>query len=112
MAVILRNEAYIGKAAYLKTMSSGKRTRHNRTGRQKAGAVRRLTSRTARAREEWIELTTWLVWRLHGPLRWCVVDCDLLDLKLHRVGALTCDLDGLERTGVAQHHVAHFLGPA
>ena len=56
VAVILRNEAYIGKAAYLKTMSSGKRTRHNRTGRQKAGAVRRLTSRTARAREEWIEL--------------------------------------------------------
>ena len=56
VAVILRNEAYVGKAAYLKTMSSGKRTRHNRTGRQKAGAVRRLTSRTARAREEWIEL--------------------------------------------------------
>ena len=52
VAVILRNEAYIGKAAYLKTMSSGKRTRHNRTGRQKAGAVRRLTSRTARARED------------------------------------------------------------
>ena len=34
-------------------------------------------------------ITTWLVWLLHGPLRWCVVDCDLLDLKLHRVGALT-----------------------
>ena len=56
VAVILRNEAYIGKAAYLKSMSSGKRTRHNRTGRQKGGAVRRLIGRTARAREEWIEL--------------------------------------------------------
>ena len=33
VAVILRNEAYIGKAAYLKTMSAGKRTRHNRTKR-------------------------------------------------------------------------------
>ena len=56
VAVILRNEAYIGKAAYLKSMSSGKRARHNRTGRQKGGAVRRLVGRTARAREEWIEL--------------------------------------------------------
>ena len=56
VAVILRNEAYIGKAAYLKSMSSGKRARHNRTGRQKGGAVRRLIGRTARAREEWIEL--------------------------------------------------------
>ena len=56
VSVILRNEAYIGKAAYLKSMSSGKRARHNRTGRQKGGAVRRLIGRTARAREEWIEL--------------------------------------------------------
>ena len=56
VAVILRNEAYVGKAAYLKTMNSGKRVRHNRTGRHKAGAVRRLTGRTARARGEWIEL--------------------------------------------------------
>ena len=32
VAVILRNEAYIGKAAYLKTTSTGKRTRPNRTG--------------------------------------------------------------------------------
>ena len=56
VAVILRNEAHVGKAAYLKTMNSGKRVRHNRTGRHKAGAVRRLTGRRARAREEWIEL--------------------------------------------------------
>ena len=56
VSVILRNEAYIGKGAYLKSMSSGKRARHNRTGRQKGGAVRRLIGRTARAREEWIEL--------------------------------------------------------
>ena len=56
VAVILRNEAYVGKAAYLKTMNSGKRVRHNRTGRHKAGAVRRLTGRRARARGEWIEL--------------------------------------------------------
>ena len=56
VSVILRNEAYVGKAAYLKTMSSGKRIRHNRIGRQNGGAVRRLTGRTARARGEWIEL--------------------------------------------------------
>ncbi len=53
---ILRNEAYIGKAAYQKTMTSEKRVRHNRTGRSKNGAVRRLYSRTARPREEWITL--------------------------------------------------------
>ena len=57
VAVILRNEAYIGKAAYLKTTSTGKRTRPNRTGRLHAGAVRRLVGRTTRPREEWIELT-------------------------------------------------------
>ena len=57
VAVILRNEAYIGKAAYMKTTSTGRRTRLNRTGRQRAGAVRRLVGRTARPREEWIELT-------------------------------------------------------
>ena len=56
VAVILRNEAYIGKAAYMKTMGSGQRVRHNRTGRQKGGAVRRLTGRVARPREDWIEL--------------------------------------------------------
>ena len=55
-SVILRNEAYIGKAAYLKTMGSGRRTRRNRTGRQKGGAVRHLTGRVARPREDWIEL--------------------------------------------------------
>ncbi len=51
VAVILRNEACIGKAACLKTMGSGQRVRHNRTGRQKGGAVRRLTGRVARPRE-------------------------------------------------------------
>ena len=56
VAVILRNEAYIGKAAYLKTTGSGQRVRHNRTGRQKGGAVRRLTGRVTRPREDWIEL--------------------------------------------------------
>ena len=56
-AVILRNEAYIGKAAYLKTTSTGRRARRNRTGRRQAGAVRRLVGRTTRPREEWIELT-------------------------------------------------------
>ncbi len=56
VAVILRNEAYIGKAAYLKTASTGQRARPNRIGRQRAGAVRRLVGRTVRPREEWIEL--------------------------------------------------------
>ena len=56
VAVILRNEAYIGKAAYLKTTGSGQRVRHSRTGRQKGGAVRRLTGRVTRPREDWIEL--------------------------------------------------------
>ena len=56
VAVILRNEAYIGKAAYLKTTSTGRRARPNRTGRQRAGAVRRLVGRTTRPREEWIGL--------------------------------------------------------
>ena len=40
------------------------------------------------------------------------LDRDLLDLKLHRVGTLTRNLDRLERTGVAQHHVADLLGPS
>ncbi len=56
VAVILRNEARIGKAACLKTTGSGQRVRHNRTGRQKGGAVRRLTGRAARPKEDWIEL--------------------------------------------------------
>ena len=56
VAVILRNEAYVGKAAYLKTVGTGKPARRNRTGRRKAGMVRNLTGRTARPREEWIEL--------------------------------------------------------
>ncbi len=56
VAVILRNETYSGKAAYLKTTSTGRRTRPNRTGRQRAGAVRRLVGRTTRPREEWISL--------------------------------------------------------
>ncbi len=56
VSAILRNEAYIGKAAYLKTTGSGRPVRHNRTGRRKGGAVRRLTGRVARPREEWIEL--------------------------------------------------------
>ena len=57
-------------------------------------------------------VATWLVWRLHRPLARCVVDRDFLDLKLHRVGTLTRDLDGVERAGVAQHHVANLLGAA
>lgn len=57
VAVILKNEAYIGKAAFLKTTSTGRRARRNRTGRRQAGAVRRLVGRTTRPREEWIELT-------------------------------------------------------
>ena len=56
VAVILRNEAYVGRAAYLKTVGTGKPARRNRTGRLKAGRVRRLTGRAARPREEWIEL--------------------------------------------------------
>ena len=56
VAVVLRNEAYVGKAAYLKTVGTGKPARRNRTGRLKAGRVRRLTGRTARPREQWIEL--------------------------------------------------------
>ena len=56
IAVILRNEAYIGKAAYQKTTNTGQRVRHNRTGRRKNGAVRRLIGRKARPREEWIIL--------------------------------------------------------
>ena len=56
VSAILRNEAYIGRAAYLKTTGSDRPVRHNRTGRRKAGAVRRLTGRVARPREEWIEL--------------------------------------------------------
>ena len=56
VAVILRNEAYVGKAAYLKTVGTGRPSRRNRTGRLKGGAVRNLTGRTARPREEWIEL--------------------------------------------------------
>ena len=56
VAVILRNEAYVGRAAYLKTVGTGKPARRNRTGRRKAGAVRRLTGRAVRPREEWIEL--------------------------------------------------------
>ena len=55
-AAILRNEACVGKAAYLKTIGSGRRVRHNRTGRRKGGAVRRLTGRVTRPREDWIEL--------------------------------------------------------
>ena len=57
VAVILRNEAYVGKAAYLKTTGTGQRARPNRTGRQRSGAVRRrMVARTTRPREEWIEL--------------------------------------------------------
>ena len=56
VAVILRNEAYIGRAAYQKTMSTGRRARRNRIGRSKKGAVRRLNGRTTRPREEWIIL--------------------------------------------------------
>ena len=56
VAVVLRNEAYVGRAAYLKTVGTGKPARRNRTGRLKAGRVRRLTGRTARPREQWIEL--------------------------------------------------------
>ena len=56
VAVILKNEAYVGKASYLKTVGTGKAARRNRTGRRKSGQVRRLTGRTARPREEWIEL--------------------------------------------------------
>ncbi len=56
VAVILRNEAYVGRAAYLKTTSTGRRARRNRTGRRQAGSVRRWTGRTARPRQEWIEL--------------------------------------------------------
>ena len=57
LSLILRNEAYIGKAAYLKTKNTHRRVRHNRTGRRKNGAVRRLTGRTRRPREEWISLS-------------------------------------------------------
>ena len=56
VAVILRNETYVGRAAYLKTVGTGKPARRNRTGRRKAGTVRRLTGRAMRPREEWIEL--------------------------------------------------------
>ena len=56
VAVILRNEAYVGRAAYLKTIGTGKPARRNRTGRRKAGTVRRLTGRAMRPREAWIEL--------------------------------------------------------
>ena len=56
VAVILRNDAYVGRAAYLKTTSTGRRARRNRTGRRQAGSVRRWTGRTARPRQEWIEL--------------------------------------------------------
>ncbi len=56
VSVILRNEAYIGKAAYQKTTKADKRARRNRTGRSKNGAVRRMNSRKARPREEWIIL--------------------------------------------------------
>ena len=56
VAVVLRNETYVGRAAYLKTVGTGKLARRNRTGRRKAGTVRRLTGRTVRPREEWIEL--------------------------------------------------------
>ena len=56
VAVVLRNEAYQGKAAYLKTVGTGKPVRRNRTGRRQAGRVRRTTGRTARRREDWIEL--------------------------------------------------------
>ncbi len=56
VAVILRNEAYVGRAAYLKTTSTGRRARPNRTGRRQLGVVRRWTGRTKRPRREWIEL--------------------------------------------------------
>ena len=56
VAVILRNEAYVGRAAYLKTTGTGRRARPNRTGRRQLGVVRRWTGRTARPRREWIEL--------------------------------------------------------
>ena len=56
VAVILRNEAYVGRAAYQKTTGTGRRARPNRTGRRQLGAVRRWTGRTARPRREWIEL--------------------------------------------------------
>ena len=54
--MILRNEAYVGRAAYLKTTGTGRRARPNRTGRRQLGVVRRWTGRTARPRREWIEL--------------------------------------------------------
>lgn len=56
VAVILRNEAYIGKAAYQKTTGTGRRSRRNRTGRSKKGVVQRLEGRMTRPREEWIIL--------------------------------------------------------
>ena len=56
VAVVLRNEAYVGRAAYLKTAGTGLPARRNRTGRRQAGRVRRTTGRTARRREDWIEL--------------------------------------------------------
>ncbi len=56
VAGILRNTAYVGRAAYLKTMNAGRQVRHNRVGRRKGGAVRSLLARTARPRDEWIEL--------------------------------------------------------
>ena len=56
VAVILRNEAYVGRAGLPETVGTGKPARRNRTGRRKAGTVRRLTGRAVRPREEWIEL--------------------------------------------------------
>ncbi len=56
VAVIQRNGACIGRAAHLKTTGSGRRVRHNRIGRRKGGAVRRLTGRVTRPKEDWIEL--------------------------------------------------------
>ena len=52
VAVMLRNEAYVGKAAYLNTVGTGRPSRRNRTGRLQEGAVRKPTGRTARPREE------------------------------------------------------------
>jgi len=56
VAVILRNEAYIGKAAYQKTTGTGRRAKRNRTGRKKGGVVRRMEGRMTRPREDWIIL--------------------------------------------------------
>ena len=72
VSVILRNEAYVGKAAYLKTMSSGKRARRNRTGRQNGGAVRRLTGRTrCSARERRLDRAARSRHRGRGTVRAC-----------------------------------------